>query len=38
VVSAVIVDALEELNLSFPKVDEEEKKKLEAAKKVLLQK
>jgi len=38
VVAAVIVDTLENLNLSYPRVDPQKKKELEAAKKVLLQK
>ena len=36
VISAVIVDTLEELELSYPKVDPAERKELEAAKKELL--
>jgi PPK2 family polyphosphate:nucleotide phosphotransferase len=36
VISAVIVDTLEELGLSYPKVDEAKRKELEAAKKLLL--
>ena len=38
VVSAVVVEALESLDLAYPKVDEAKKKELEAAKKVLLSK
>jgi len=38
VVAAVIVDTLENLNLSYPRVDPQKQKELEAAKKVLLQK
>jgi len=38
VVSAVVVDALESLDLAYPKVEEEKRKELEAAKKVLLSK
>lgn len=38
VISAVIVDTLEELGLSYPKVDEAKRKELEAAKKLLLKK
>ncbi|MGC1452638.1 MAG: polyphosphate kinase 2 family protein [Candidatus Sulfotelmatobacter sp.] len=38
VVSAVIVDTLECLNLAYPKVDAAKRKELEAAKKVLLSK
>ena len=38
VVSAVIVDTLESLDLAYPKVDEAKRKELEAAKKVLLTK
>ena len=38
VVSAVIVDTLESLNLAHPKVDPAKRKELEAAKKVLLSK
>ena len=38
VVSAVIVDTLESLNLAYPKVDPAKRKELEAAKKVLLSK
>jgi PPK2 family polyphosphate:nucleotide phosphotransferase len=37
-VAAAIVDALEDLDLSYPKVDPGRKKELEAAKKTLLQK
>jgi PPK2 family polyphosphate:nucleotide phosphotransferase len=37
-VSAVIVDTLESLKLSYPKVDAAKRKELEAAKKVLLKK
>jgi PPK2 family polyphosphate:nucleotide phosphotransferase len=36
VVSAVVMDALESLDLAYPKVDEAKKKELEAAKKVLV--
>jgi len=35
VVSAVVIDALESLELAYPKVDEAKKKELEAAKKAL---
>jgi len=38
VVSAVLVETLESLDLSYPKVDPEERKELEAAKKILLSK
>jgi PPK2 family polyphosphate:nucleotide phosphotransferase len=38
VVSTVLVDTLESLNLAYPKVDEAKRKELEAAKKVLLAK
>jgi len=38
VVSTVLVDTLESLGLAYPKVDEEKKKELEAAKKILLSK
>ena len=38
VVSSVVVDTLESLNLAYPKVDEGKHKELEAAKKVLLSK
>lgn len=38
VISAVIVDTLEELNLSYPKMDPAERKELEAAKRELLRK
>jgi len=38
VVSAVIVETLESLNLCYPKVDDAKRKELEAAKKVLLSK
>jgi PPK2 family polyphosphate:nucleotide phosphotransferase len=38
VVSAVVVDTLESLDLAYPKVDEAKRKELEAAKKVLLSK
>jgi PPK2 family polyphosphate:nucleotide phosphotransferase len=38
VVSAVIIDALEELNLAYPKVDAAKRKELEGAKKALLKK
>ena len=38
VVSTVLVDTLERLKLSYPKVDERKRKELEAAKKVLLAK
>jgi PPK2 family polyphosphate:nucleotide phosphotransferase len=38
VVSAVIVDTLEELDLSYPKMDAAKRKELEAAKKELLRK
>jgi PPK2 family polyphosphate:nucleotide phosphotransferase len=37
-VAAAIVDSLDELNLSYPKVDSQKKKELEEAKKTLLQK
>ena len=35
-VAAAIVDTLDDLKLSYPKVDPQKKKELEAAKKVLL--
>jgi PPK2 family polyphosphate:nucleotide phosphotransferase len=38
VVSAVIVDTLESLDLAYPKVDKSKRRELEAAKKVLLSK
>src|ERR1700687_2054801 len=38
VVSAVLVETLESLDLSYPKVDPEERKELEEAKKILLSK
>ncbi len=38
VISTVVVDTLESLNLEYPKVDDEKKKALEAAKKSLLDK
>jgi PPK2 family polyphosphate:nucleotide phosphotransferase len=38
VVSAVVVDTLESLDLAYPKVDEAKRKELAAAKKLLLQK
>jgi PPK2 family polyphosphate:nucleotide phosphotransferase len=38
VVSTVVVDTLESLKLSYPKVDETKRKELEAAKKLLLSK
>jgi len=38
VVSTVLVDTLESLGLAYPKVDDEKKKELEAAKKILLSK
>jgi PPK2 family polyphosphate:nucleotide phosphotransferase len=38
VISSVVVDTLESLNLAYPKVAEKKKKELEAAKKVLLAK
>jgi polyphosphate kinase 2 (PPK2 family) len=38
VVSTVLVDTLESLDLSYPKVDEAKHKELEAAKKILLSK
>jgi PPK2 family polyphosphate:nucleotide phosphotransferase len=38
VVSTVLVDTLESLDLAYPKVDEEKKKALEAAKKILVSK
>ena len=38
VVSTVLVDTLECLNLAFPKVDEAKRKELEAAKKILVSK
>jgi hypothetical protein len=37
-VSAVVVDALQSLDLAYPKVNEAKKKELEAAKKLLLSK
>jgi len=38
VISTVLVDTLESLHLGYPKVDEEKKEQLEAAKKVLVSK
>jgi PPK2 family polyphosphate:nucleotide phosphotransferase len=38
VVSTVVVDTLESLELSYPKVDETKRKELEAAKKILISK
>lgn len=38
VVSAVIVETLESLDLAYPKVDEQKRRELEAAKKLLLKK
>ena len=38
VVSAVIVDTLESLDLAYPKVDEAKRKELEAAKRLLMKK
>ncbi|HUA15388.1 MAG TPA: polyphosphate kinase 2 family protein [Verrucomicrobiae bacterium] len=38
VISTVIVDTLESLNLAYPKVDEAKRKELEAAKKLLITK
>jgi PPK2 family polyphosphate:nucleotide phosphotransferase len=38
VVSAVVVDTLESLKLAYPKVDDDKRKELKAAKKVLLKK
>jgi hypothetical protein len=38
VISTVVVDTLESLDLSYPKVDDAKKKELEAAKKELLKK
>jgi PPK2 family polyphosphate:nucleotide phosphotransferase len=38
VVSTVVVDTLESLELSYPKVDEAKRKELEAAKKILISK
>ena len=38
VISTVVVDTLESLNLEYPKVDDEKKKAIEAAKKSLLDK
>jgi len=38
VVSTVIVETLESLNLAYPKVDEAKRKELEAAKKILISK
>ena len=38
VVSAVLLDTLEELKLSYPKVDASKRKELEEAKKLLLKK
>jgi polyphosphate kinase 2 (PPK2 family) len=38
VVSAVVIDALESLNLAYPKVDPVKKKELDAAKKLLFSK
>jgi polyphosphate kinase 2 (PPK2 family) len=38
VVSAVVIDALESLDLAYPKVDEAKRKELEAAKKILVAK
>ena len=36
VISCVVVDTLESLNLEYPKVDDKKKRELEAAKKILL--
>ena len=38
VISTVLVDALESLDLSYPKVDDAKKKELESAKKILISK
>jgi polyphosphate kinase 2 (PPK2 family) len=38
VISAVVVETLESLNLCYPKVDAEKRRQLEAAKKALLKK
>jgi hypothetical protein len=38
VVSTVVVDTLESLDLAYPKVDEAKRKELEAAKKLLSKK
>jgi len=38
VVSTVVVQTLESLNLAYPKMDEAKRKELEAAKKVLISK
>jgi PPK2 family polyphosphate:nucleotide phosphotransferase len=38
VVSTVVVDTLESLNLAYPKVDEAKRKELEAAKRILISK
>jgi polyphosphate kinase 2 (PPK2 family) len=38
VISTVLVDTLESLDLSYPKVDDAKKKELEAAKKILVSK
>jgi len=38
VVSTVVVETLESLNLTYPKVDEAKRKELEAAKKILISK
>jgi hypothetical protein len=38
VVSAVVVETLESLDLAYPKVDEAKRKELEAAKKILISK
>ena len=37
IVASVIIEALEELNLSFPDVDKEKKKELEVVRESLLQ-
>ena len=38
VVSAVVVETLESLDLAYPKMDEANRKELEAAKKILISK
>jgi len=38
VVSTVVVETLESLNLAYPKMDEAKRKELEAAKKILIAK
>jgi hypothetical protein len=38
IISTVVVDTLESLDLAYPKVDDAKRKELEAAKKILLSK